>query len=106
MDELPNTHSRIFPYLLIILVCNLADWALTIDAVNAGWARELNPVGSWMLAHGAVGSLALKMGVVVPALAALLLTSSRRMVYFAAVSLAWVYVMLVVWHCYGRLPVG
>ena len=93
----------IFPYLLIIFVCNLADWALTLDAVNGGWATELNPVASWTFDQGNTASFIVKMVMVLPGLLLLWLMRRRLWARALAVALAWIYVILVGYHAYGRL---
>ncbi len=97
------TRSRILPYLILIAALSLADWALTWDALQAGWAHELNPVGRAMMDQGIGMSLFLKMLIILPACAALYIVGTRRWVYRTTMAVAFVHVALVVWHCVGRL---
>ena len=87
----------------LILACNLADWALTLDAIALGIAREGNPIGAAILAQGTPESFAIKVGVVGVACAALWLLRGRRWAVWAASACAAVYVAVLVWHCAGRL---
>ncbi len=91
--------------LVVLLVCNLADWALTVDAVAMGIAREANPVGNLILAQGTPESFVIKVGVVGACCAGLWLLRGRRWAVKAAYALAGVYVALLLWHCVGRLLV-
>lgn len=91
--------------LALLLVCNLADWALTEDALAMGIAREGNPIGALMLAQGPLLSLILKLGLVGVACAVLWALRGRRCVRAAAYACAAVYVALLCWHVVGRLLV-
>lgn len=91
--------------LALLLLCNLADWALTVDALSMGIAREGNPIGAAMLAQGPLFGFALKVGVVGAACAVLWLLRGRQWAVTMATVCAAVYVFIVVWHCVGRLLV-
>jgi hypothetical protein len=89
--------------ILLIIVTNACDWALTQDALSLGIAREANPVGQWMLAQGLWQSLALKLAIVGTGCLVLFLFRDRRWVRGATWGLAGVYVGLCAWHVAGRL---
>ena len=97
------TDHPIFPYLVIILALSVSDWALTLDAVNGGWATELNPIGRWTLDQGTAGSLLIRLCMVVPGLVLLWLMRKRAWARVLAISLAWMYFILLGWHVYGRV---
>jgi hypothetical protein len=90
---------------LIILVCNLADWALTWDVVQGGYGTELNPLGRLMLAQGPAASLLWKLGLVAACCAFLYLMRDRAYARAGLWLCAGVYVGIVCWQVVGRLIV-
>lgn len=89
--------------LAIILLGNLADWALTVDGIALGIAREANPIGALMLAQGTAWSFVIKVGVVGVACTVLWAIRGRKWAYWAACACAVAYASVLVWHCAGRL---
>jgi len=75
--------------LLVLMLLNLCDWALTQDAIALGVAREGNPVGAAMLSCGLWQSLVIKAGVVLVGCLGLYVVRRRR----------WGRVLL--WTCLG-----
>jgi hypothetical protein len=98
--------ERLLAYALLIIGCGLADWALTVDGLRAGFISEANPIGQWMLAQGPVLSLLIKLAVTVPSTMLLVALAHRsRVAYYGLVVTAWVFFALVVWHVIGRVIV-
>ena len=91
--------------LLLILVCSLADWALTRDAIALGLANEANPVAGWMLAQGDLTGLLLKMGVVGAGCLSLWLLRRHMAAQRAARLGAACYVAVVVYQALARLVI-
>jgi hypothetical protein len=94
---------RAAPYLVVLVFCSMVDWALTMDALAMGIAREGNPVMVGVLQMEPLASFGVKLAI--PVLGGLFLFAFRSDSYarFGIKLLAWVYVALAVYQIAGRL---
>jgi hypothetical protein len=94
---------RAAPYLVVLVFCSMVDWALTMDALAMGIAREGNPVMAGVLQMEPLASFAVKLGI--PVIGGLILYACRSHRYARSgiKLLACVYVALAVYHIIGRL---
>lgn len=98
-------HLGTVPALAALLVLNLLDWTLTVDALALGIATEANPVGRWMLAQGTGQSLAWKMGVIAAACLALYLLREHRSARCGTLVCVGAYLAVVLYQCAARVVV-
>jgi hypothetical protein len=94
---------RAAPYLVVLVFCSMVDWALTMDALAMGIAREGNPVMVGVLQMDPLASFGVKLGI--PVLGGLFLYACRSDRYARAgiKLLACAYVALAVYQIIGRL---
>lgn len=94
---------RAAPYLVALVFCSLVDWALTVDALAMGIAREGNPVMVGVLQMDPVASFAVKLAI--PVLGGLFLYACRsdRYARGGIKLLACAYAALAVYQIIGRL---
>lgn len=94
--------SRLAVPLTFVLVACIADWALTIDAVAAGWAYEASPIMAAALDLGTAASFVVKVGITAACCAGLWALRERRLVRISAWGLAGVYAALLVYQLVPR----
>ena len=94
---------RAAPYLMVLVFCSMVDWALTMDALAMGIAREGNPVMVGVVQMEPLASFAMKLGIPVVGGLFLYACRSRRYARFGIKLLACAYVALALYQIAGRL---
>jgi hypothetical protein len=97
----PGWSATVVWLLVAVWLFNAADLVLTVDALNAGRAEELNPFMDALFAWGLGPVVLYKIGVVSAGLLSLWLLRRHRIVLYTAAALAVVFGLLVVYHTVG-----
>jgi hypothetical protein len=94
---------RAAPYLVVLVFCSMVDWALTMDALAMGIAREGNPVMVSVVQMEPLASFGVKLAI--PVLGGLFLYACRsdRYARIGIKLLACTYVALAIYEITGRL---
>jgi Ca2+/Na+ antiporter len=86
-----------------IWVLALVDWALTVDALALGVAKEANPAMRWIMGQAPEVSFLIKMGLTTILLVFLYHIRDNKMSDYLAAAALTVYIIAVVFQCLARL---
>lgn len=92
MDE---SRARVAPYLLLVWICAIADWALTVDGMSMGINGEANPLMRPIMSMDPLYSLLFKLATITPCVLLLYMLSKYKVSYYGSRVLAGVYIVLI-----------